>query len=224
MSANTQAPQDGPTVFSTYEIDFMLSLKDTSAGGVSREQLGIERPPRQAREHVTSAVTAGLLARDKVRRSRGGEWVLGEEAQVTAGTLTTADRWLSLALAHGDAMRVAFIVKSEDSVIMLTQDELDTLQVSSLPDPDEVARSVADIATSFLGQGTGRTVSLRRTGTEKTEEITMMFHVEDDGAWKLGHLPLDDDGVLTVSDVDRSQVLPVITKLWDDGDSVAPPA
>ena len=50
-----------------------------------------------------------------------------------------------------------------------------------------------------------------------------MVHVEADGSWRLGHLPLDDRGVLTVSEVTAAQLPEVVRALWEDGTS-APPA
>ena len=49
-------------------------------------------------------------------------------------------------------------------------------------------------------------------------------HVEADGSWRLGHLPLDDQGVLTVSEVTAAQLPEVVRALWEDGTSTAPAA
>ena len=52
-----------------------------------------------------------------------------------APALTAADRWLGIALAEGEAMRMAFIIKAEEAIIMLTQDELDSFVLTALPSP-----------------------------------------------------------------------------------------
>jgi len=221
-SATTEA-DDQPTIYTAYEIDFMISLRPTENAAVTREQVGLRSAPEEAREFVTAAVTSGLRARGKVERSEDGQWLLGEEGQVVAGTLTSADRWLGLALSEGEAMRMAFVVSAGDAVLMLTQDELDSFIVSALPDPAQVPRSVTDIVTAFLEDGAGRTVSLRRTELETAQEQTpFMLHVESDGTWRAGHLPLDEEGVLSVSPIDRAQVGEAVRALWEDGVSAAP--
>ena len=212
------------TIYTAYEIDFMLGLRDTENARITREQVGLRSAPEQAREFVTAAVTSGLRARGKVERSTDGQWLLGEEGQVVAAALTAADRWLGIALAEGEAMRMAFVIKADDVILMLTQDELDSFLVSALPDAAHVPASVSDIVLAFLEEGHERTVSLRRTSLAAPEEpAPLMVHVEADGSWRLGHLPLDDRGVLTVSEVTAAQLPEVVRALWEDGTS-APPA
>ena len=212
------------TIYTAYEIDFMLNLRDTENARITREQVGLRSAPEQAREFVTAAVTSGLRARGKVERSADGQWLLGEEGQVVAAALTAADRWLGIALAEGEAMRMAFVIKADDVILMLTQDELDSFLVSALPDAAHVPASVSDIVLAFLEEGHERTVSLRRTSLAAPEEpAPLMVHVEADGSWRLGHLPLDDRGVLTVSEVTAAQLPEVVRALWEDGTS-APPA
>src|SRR5690606_34452671 len=204
MSESASAGTDRPevTIYTAYEIDFMLGLRDTENARITREQIGLRSAPEQAREFVTAAVTSGLRARGKVERSADGQWLLGEEGQVIAGALTSADRWLGIALAEGDAMRMAFIIKAEEAIIMLTQDELDSFVVSALPDAAHVPASVSDIVLAFLEGGNQRTVSLRRTDLSAPDDaVPLMFHVEADGRWRIGHLPLDADGILRVSDI-----------------------
>ena len=212
------------TIYTAYEIDFMLGLRDTENARITREQVGLRSAPEQAREFVTAAVTSGLRARGKVERSADGQWLLGEEGQVVAAALTAADRWLGIALAEGEAMRMAFVIKADDVILMLTQDELDSFLVSALPDAAHVPASVSDIVLAFLEEGHERTVSLRRTSLAAPEEpAPLMVHVEADGSWRLGHLPLDDRGVLTVSEVTAAQLPEVVRALWEDCTS-APPA
>ena len=100
--AGSTAAQDAPTVYTAYELDFMLSLRSTENAGITRDQVGLRSAPEEAR--------------GKVERSEDGQWLLGEEGQVVAGTLTSADRWLGLALAEGEAMRMAFVVAAGDAV------------------------------------------------------------------------------------------------------------
>ena len=222
--AASTASDEQPTIYTAYEIDFMLGLRDTENARITREQVGLRSAPEQAREFVTAAVTSGLRARGKVERSSDGQWLLGEEGQVVATALTSADRWLGIALAEGEAMRMAFVIKANDAILMLTQDELDSFVVSALPDADHVPASVSDIVLAFLEEGHERTVSLRRTSLAAPEEpAPLMVHVEADGSWRLGHLPLDDRGVLTVSEVTAAQLPEVVRALWEDGTS-APPA
>ena len=222
--AASTASDEQPTIYTAYEIDFMLGLRDTENARITREQVGLRSAPEQAREFVTAAVTSGLRARGKVERSSDGQWLLGEEGQVVATALTSADRWLGIALAEGEAMRMAFVIKADDVILMLTQDELDSFLVSALPDAAHVPASVSDIVLAFLEEGHERTVSLRRTSLAAPEEpAPLMVHVEADGSWRLGHLPLDDRGVLTVSEVTAAQLPEVVRALWEDGTS-APPA
>ncbi|MGO2046255.1 MAG: hypothetical protein ACTIOA_16840 [Brachybacterium tyrofermentans] len=219
------ATDDQPTIYTAYEIDFMLALRPTQSGAITREQVGLRRAPEDAQEFVTAAVTSGLRARGKVERSDDGQWLLGEEGQIVASALTSADRWLGLALAEGEAMRMAFVIKADDAVLMLTQDELDSFVVSALPDPEHVPTSVADIVTAFLDDGRERTVSLRRKDIATPEDETpMMLHAEADGTWRSGHLPLDDEGILTVSDISRDAVADAVRRLWAEGASAAPAA
>src|SRR5690625_5730953 len=110
------------TQTTAYELDFMLNLRPTEAGAGTREQIGLRSAPEEAKEFVTAAVTSGLRARGKVTHSEDGQWLLGEEGQVVATTLTSADRWLGLALTEGEAMRMAFVIKANQAVLMLTQD------------------------------------------------------------------------------------------------------
>ena len=203
----------------------MLNLRPTEAGAVTREQIGLRSAPEEAKEFVTAAVTSGLRARGKVTHSEDGQWLLGEEGQVVATTLTSADRWLGLALTEGEAMRMAFVIKANQAVLMLTQDELDSFVVSALPDPAQVPTSVADVVTAFLDEGKERTVSLRRTDASAPQDTTpLMFHAEADGSWRVGHLPLDDEGVLSVSGIDRAGVAAAVSALWEQGTSQAPGA
>ena len=102
---------------------------------------------------------------------------------------------------------MAFVIKADDAVLMLTQDELDSFVVSALPDPEQVPTSVADIVLAFLDDGSERTVSLRRKDIATPEDVTPLdVHVEADGSWQSGHLPLDEEGILTVSDISRDAV------------------
>jgi hypothetical protein len=228
MTESTAAAQDDqeqPTIYTAYEIDFMLSLRETEAGAITREQVGLRSAPEEAREFVTAAVTSGLRARGKVERSADGQWLLGSEGQVVATALTAADRWLGIALSEGEAMRMAFVIKANQAIIMLTQDELDSFVVSALPNPEEVATSVTDIVLAFLDEGEQRTVSLRRTdATAPQESAPLMFHVEADGSWQLAHLPLDEEGILSVSPLTREQVSAAVAALWEQGTSQAPAA
>lgn len=210
-------------IFTAYEIDFMLGLRDSDSARVSREQIGLRSAPEEAREFVTAAVTSGLRARGKVERSGDGQWLLGGEGQAIAAVLTSADRWLGIALAEGEAMRMAFLVAAGDMVVMLTQDALDSFVVTSLDSAAQVPGAVSDIVLAFLEEGRERTVSLRRTALATAGEPTpMMFHVEADGTWKAGHLPLDGEGVLTVSPVTDGQVPSLVGALWEQGASPAP--
>ena len=223
--AASTASDEQPTIYTAYEIDFMLGLRDTENARITREQVGLRSAPEQAREFVTAAVTSGLRARGKVERSSDGQWLLGEEGQVVATALTSADRWLGIALAEGEAMRMAFVIKANDAILMLTQDELDSFVVSALPDADHVPASVTDIVLAFLEEGAERTVSLRRTGISDPQDAApLMVHVEADGSWRLGHLPLDEEGVLSVSEVTAAQLPEVVRALWEDGASTAPTA
>jgi hypothetical protein len=213
------------TIYTAYEIDFMLGLRRTPNGLITREQVGLRSAPPEAQEFVTAAVTSGLRARGKVERSDDGQWLLGEEGQVIASALTSADRWLGIALAEGDAMRMAFIIKADEAIIMLTQDELDSFVVSALPDAAHVPASVSDIVLAFLEGGNQRTVSLRRTDLSAPDDaVPLMFHVEEDGRWRIGHLPLDADGILGVSDIAPAGVAEATRLLWEDGLSQAPTA
>ncbi len=224
MSESTTTDEQ-VTIYTAYEIDFMLGLRDTENGRITREQVGLRSAPEAAQEFVTAAVTSGLRARGKVERSEDGQWLLGEEGQVVATALTAADRWLGIALAEGEAMRMAFIIKANEAVIMLTQDELDSFVVTALPGPDQVPASVSDIVVAFLEGGNERTVSLRRTELAAPQDpVPLMFHVEADGSWKSGHLPLDEEGVLSVSDVSAEAVTDAARALWEDGVSRAPGA
>jgi hypothetical protein len=225
MTESTSADRDDQqvTIYTAYEIDFMLGLRDTENARITREQVGLRSAPEQAREFVTAAVTSGLRARGKVERSDDGQWLLGQEGQVVATTLTAADRWLGIALAEGEAMRMAFIIKADDAILMLTQDELDSFVVSALPDAAHVPASVSDIVLAFLAEGSERTVSLRRTElSAPADPVPLMVHVEADGSWRLGHLPLDDQGVLTVSEVTAAQLPEAVRALWEDGASALP--
>jgi hypothetical protein len=226
MSESTATATDEQvTIYTAYEIDFMLGLRDTESGRITREQVGLRSAPEASREFVSAAVTSGLRARGKVERSDDGQWLLGEEGQVIASALTSADRWLGIALAEGEAMRMAFIIKAAEAIIMLTQDELDSFVVTALPGPEQVPASVSDIVLAFLEGGNERTVSLRRTDlSAPTDPVPLMFHVEADGSWKIGHLPLDEEGVLGVSDVSAAGVAEATRALWVDGASRAPGA
>lgn len=223
--SETTATDEQVTIYTAYEIDFMLGLRETENGRITREQVGLRSAPEAAHEFVTAAVTSGLRARGKVERSEDGQWLLGEEGQVVATALTAADRWLGIALTEGEAMRMAFIIKAKDAILMLTQDELDSFVVTALPGPEQVPASVSDIVLAFLEGGNQRTVSLRRTDLAAPEEqVPLMFHVEAYGSWHAGHLPLDEEGVLGVSPITAEGVAAATRALWADGISEAPAA
>ena len=132
---------------------------------------------------------------------------------------------MGIALAEGDAMRMAFVIKANEAILMLTQDELDSFIVSALPDAEQVPASVGEVVSAFLAEGRERTVSLRRTdGADPSATVPLMFHVEEDGRWKVGHLPLDDQGVLSVSELPRDGVEQAVRSLWQNGVSEAPGA
>lgn len=212
-------------IYTAYEIDFMLGLRPTDAGAITREQVGLRSAPEAAEDYVTAAVTAGLRARGKVEQQADGRWQLGAEGQAIAQVLTGADRWLGLALAQGEAMRMAFIIRAADRVLLLTQDELDSFQVSAVLDPQHAPGTVATLSTAFLEGEHGRTVSLRRTDvSDPAQTVPLMMHVEADGDWKVAHLPLDENDVLTVSPIRKDQIAAVIARLWEDGVSEAPAA
>lgn len=222
---SVQNDEVGATIYTAYELDFMLNLRETPQGAVTREQIGLRSAPEEAREYVTAAVTSGLHARGKVARSADGQWLLGEEAQVVATALTAADRWMGIALAQGEAMRMAFVLKANDAILMLTQEELDSFAVTALASTDEVPAAIGGVCTAFLAEGQERTVSLRRTdGASPQQNVPMMFHADADGSWKIGHLPLDENGVLTVSDLPKDRVVDAVAGLWDEGRSAAPSA
>lgn len=212
-------------IYTAYEIDFMLGLRPTDAGATTREQIGLRSAPAEAEDYVTAAVTAGLRARGKVEQSNDGSWQLGPEGQAIAQVLTGADRWLGLALAQGEAMRMAFFVRAADRVLLLTQDVLDSFQISAVLEPEHIAQTAASLSSAFLEGERGRTVSLRRTDVSDPATTTpLMFHVEEDGTWKVAHLPLDENDVLSVSPVREDQVSAVIGRLWEDGVSERPAA
>lgn len=226
QNAAVPAEQDARTaVFTAYELDFMLSLRPTDSGAISRDRLSLRSAPPEAQEFVTAAVASGLRARHKVQRSEDGQWLLGEEGRVIATTLTAADRWLTFALAEGEALRMSFVVKAEDAIVMLTQDELDSFTVSAVADPSHVPTAVGDVVSAFLAEGHERTVSLRRSERSEPDlEVPLMLHVQPDGSWQVAHLPVDADGILTVSPIDRSQVASAVGALWESGTSAAPAA
>lgn len=226
QAASATETPTAPTIFTAYEIDDMLTLSDTRSAEITRDQLGIPGVPGSgpATEHVTAAVNAGLRARGMLVR-RGGEWVLSPQGELVATTLTTADRWLGIALAQDAGMRAAFVVKAGSSVLMLTQDDLDSFQVTSLSGADgrsagDVPKAVARVATTFLRRGAGHTVSLRRTDIADPDSTTpLMLHVEDDGSWQSGHLPFTEDGVLSASPIALTEVQFAIADLWERGES-----
>src|SRR5699024_8841583 len=76
-TAPDPAGQEQTTIYTAYEIDFMLNLRPTEAGAVTREQIGLRSAPEEAKEFVTAAVTSGLRARGKVTHSEDGQWLLG---------------------------------------------------------------------------------------------------------------------------------------------------
>ena len=60
MSETTAAASDEQvTIYTAYEIDFMLGLRDTENGRISRDQIGLRSAPEPAQEFVTAAVTSG---------------------------------------------------------------------------------------------------------------------------------------------------------------------
>ncbi|MFC0675126.1 hypothetical protein [Brachybacterium hainanense] len=215
--------EDTQTIYTAYEIDFMLGLRSTESSRITREQISLRSAPEAAAEYVSAAVAAGLRARGKVEQAPDGQWLLGREGQIIAGTLTSADRWLGVALAQDGAMRMAFIVAAEESVLLLTQDELDTFQITALASREHVPDAVADISRAFLSQGAGTSVSMRRCDlADPATTVPLMLHAEADGRWQAGHEPVTDEDVLTVSEIQPAQVLGLVTRLWEDGVSAAP--
>ena len=78
MSETTAAATDEQaTIYTAYEIDFMLGLLDNENGRITREQVGLRSAPVAARDFVTAAVTP-LRAQGKVSARRIGQWLLGE--------------------------------------------------------------------------------------------------------------------------------------------------
>lgn len=219
-SAPVSAPADAEvtlTLYTAHEIEFMLGLRSTPAASVTATLLGVPAVPEAAREAVQAAVTSGLHARGKVEHAPDGQWLLGEEAQLIAGALTEADRWLGFALAEGEAMRAAFVVRAGEAVIMVVQDELGTFAISAMEGSDDVPRAVAGIATAFLSESPGRTVSLHRTEVAAPERrVPLLLHTDPDGTWQAAHEP-EADGALTVSPLDPGDIEAVVSRLWHDG-------
>src|SRR5699024_850772 len=55
MSETTAAAHDEQvTIYTAYEIDFMLGLRDTENGRITREQVGLRSAPESAEEFVTA--------------------------------------------------------------------------------------------------------------------------------------------------------------------------
>lgn len=222
--ARAQAQENRPA-YTAYELDYFLRLDDSRAAAITREQMSLRSAPAEAAEYVEASVTASLFARQKLRRGQGDSWLLTEEAQVIASNLTRADRWLGLALATAEGMRLAFMLAAEDVVLLYTQDELDTFVVSAVQGRDAVPEAITRIARSFLSDDAGRTVSLRRTDASAAGTVAqVLLRVGPDGAWQIAHEPLDEKQELTVSDMSPEQVEAVVRRLWDEGVSAAPTA
>src|SRR5699024_8958246 len=182
MSETTAAAHDEQvTIYTAYEIDFMLGLRDTENGRITREQVGLRSAPESAEEFVTAAVTSGLRARGKVERSEDGQWLLGAEGQVIASALSAADRWLGLALADSEATRLAVATWATEATIVLTQDELGPVLVVAPGSPEPGPAAVAYVGLAFPEEGNQRTGSVpRRDSAAPTEPVSLMCHVEDD--------------------------------------------
>ncbi|WP_058234903.1 hypothetical protein [Devriesea agamarum] len=205
--------------YSAFELDFMISLRETEAGVITRKQLGLIELPEDAADYVRSAVASGLFARRKVEGT-DGKWALNAEGQVIASTLTSADRWLGFALMQGDALHPAYAVKADESVLLLDHEELDTFSIRALTGPSVLPDALATIAYSFLSERGGRTVSLRRTDASNPEiQVQLMLHTDEDGTWKLGHEPVKDDGNLTITPMSPEDVPALLTAFWESGAS-----
>lgn len=220
------APADAAlTLYTAHEIAFMLGLRSTPAARVTGSLLGVPAVADEAREAVQAAVTSGLHARGKVEHAPDGQWLLGEEAQLIAGALTEADRWLGFALAEGEAMRAAFVVRAGQTVIMVVQDELGTFAVSAMEGSDDVPRAVGGIAVAFLSESPGRTVSLHRTEvTAPDRRVPLLLHTEPDGTWQVAHEGADGArepsaaaDALAVAPLDPGDVEATIARLWHEG-------
>ena len=59
MSETTAAHDEQVTIYTAYEIDFMLGLRDTENGRITREQVGLRSAPEAAEEFVTGFVQKG---------------------------------------------------------------------------------------------------------------------------------------------------------------------
>lgn len=83
--------QEQTTIYTAYEIDFMLNLRPTAGGSITRDQVGLRSAPEAAQEFVTAAVTSGLRARGKVQHSEDGQWLLGEEGVLSVSPVSRQD-------------------------------------------------------------------------------------------------------------------------------------
>ena len=71
------ATDEQVTIYTAYEIDFMLGLRDTENGRITREQVGLRRAPEAARRvrhrggHLRVCAPA---ARSSARTTASGCW------------------------------------------------------------------------------------------------------------------------------------------------------
>ncbi|MGO1286802.1 MAG: hypothetical protein ACTHUU_16955 [Brachybacterium sp.] len=49
-TATDAATDDQPTIYTAYKIDFMLALRPTQNGAITREQVGLRRSPEAVRQ------------------------------------------------------------------------------------------------------------------------------------------------------------------------------
>ena len=105
---------------------------------------------------------------------------------------------------------------------MLTQDELDSFGHRAAGPEQVPPRSRT--SSRLLDGGSGAP-PLRRTDLSAADDpIPLMFHVEQGGDRKIGHLPLDEGGILQVSDLPADGVAEAVRALWEEGASRAPGA
>lgn len=204
-----RSPRSEP-LYSTYELEFMTSLRESEQGRTSLEQLGITAAAEDVLKYTRSASAASLFARGLLVRE-GDRWVLSQEPQVVGTVLTTASRWLGIGLVQGKAVRASTFVQAKNVVLLLTQEQMECFSVRAVRSADDIPQALDQIATGYLRERRGAMVSLRLLDEPGGDLAQLMVHVGPDGEWRQAHEPKDENGNLAVEAVDPDNLRQLFT-------------
>lgn len=216
MSEPTEfsGPTPVGTPFTSHELLYMLALNPSDAADTTRKHLRLGDPLEPGTPLYAAGATT-LRIRGKLDTD-GERLVPGEEVQALTAMLTKADRWVEIGLLDRQRVEGALLISAADYAGMLTANELGIFTVVALESAEVLPTAAARVVRGFLDrhQPAAASVNVTAAGAERRCVIN---HGED-GRWRIGTEPVQDDGNLTPADIEESEVDDFVISLVVGGD------